>query len=212
MKKGFGYLVLLMVMIFPLHAKALTGSIKISCDKEMYGIGDTATCKVTGTSQEEVYSVSANVGDALRNINMEFQTDSSWQGNGDDGKIMLYTDKGKTSTFNIGTITLKVKEEHDLVSGTLYLDDSQFWDTDGKAWDVESNTVQVNFMRTSNGNTTSGNQDASSSKPNQNSNKKPSNSVTNPNTGEYNILIMVVVLIGVIGIFGISYNKFKKIK
>ena len=93
MKKVFGYLILLMIMILPLQAKALTGSIKISCDKENYALSETATCKVTGTSQEGVYSISANIGNMKGNFNVEFKTDSSlWQGSGENGEIKLYTE------------------------------------------------------------------------------------------------------------------------
>lgn len=42
--------------------------------------------------------------------------------------------------------------------------------------------------------------------------KQLSSKVENPKTGDYNMLIMVVVFIGAISILGISYNKFKKIK
>ena len=58
MKKKLCYLILasLMVMI-PVNAKALTGSINITCDSEEYGAKETATCKITGTSDVEVYSI-----------------------------------------------------------------------------------------------------------------------------------------------------------
>lgn len=218
MKKSLGYLILLMIMILPLQAKALTGSIKISCDKENYALSETATCKVTGTSQEGVYSISANIGNMKGNFNVEFQTDRSWQGSGENGEIKLYTDEGKTGTFNIGTITVKVKEQsYSLSSLDLYLEDSQFWDTNGKAWDVDGNKVEVTFTRDSNGSTTDNKKDNtttnnSNSTKSDNTVKKTSNSVTNPNTGDHNIFITILVLIVTLSVFGVSYKKFKKVK
>ena len=87
MKKKLCYLILvsLMVMI-PINAKTLTGSVSITCDKESYGMNDTATCSVKGTSNEEVYSISALVSNSSY-ANIEFTADSSWQGNGDEGNI-----------------------------------------------------------------------------------------------------------------------------
>ena len=38
---------------------------------------------------------------------MGFAPDSSWQGDGEEGNIELYTDNNKSGNFNIGTITVK---------------------------------------------------------------------------------------------------------
>ncbi len=218
MKKVFKYFVLFMIIVFPLQTKALTGSINISCDKENYELSDTATCKVTGTSQDEVYSVSANIEEPNW-LDMEFKVDDSWQGSGDDGKIMLYTDKGKTGTFNIGTITLKAKEsvvkEEASFFETLFLNDCKFWDTNGKAWDVEYNTIQVNYNINLDSNTTDNknnttNNSSDSTKMNNNS-TKTSDSVANPKTGEWGIRIIILILAAATTILGIFYKRSKKI-
>ncbi len=218
MKKVFKYFVLFMIIVFPLQAKALTGSINISCDKESYNLNETATCKITGTSQDEVYSISANIETEW--LDMEFKVDDSWQGSGDDGKIMLYTDKSKTGTFNIGTITLKVKESElksvtSGISEKLYLKDCKFWDTNGKAWDVESNTTYVKYNSNSDSNTTDNknnttNNSSDSTKMNNNS-TKTSDSVANPKTGEWGIRIIILILAAATTILGIFYKRSKKI-
>ena len=42
--------------------------------------------------------------------------------------------------------------------------------------------------------------------------KQMSSKVENPKTGDYNIFVMIVALIGTLGVLGISYRKFKKVK
>lgn len=220
MKRRYIVLVLLMIMLFPLQAKAEepTGKVTISCDKEIYKIDETAVCKVTGTTNGKVYGVDIILGDTISNLDMEFQKDSSWQGSGENGHIVLYEAKEKTGTFNIGTITLKVKEKNDFVSGTLYaVEEKSIFSSDTDTWKIESNTAYVNFMRDSDGSTTDNKKDNtttnnSNSTKSDNTIKKTSNSVTNPNTGDHNIFITILVLIGTLGIFGVSYKKFKKVK
>ena len=102
MKKKLCYLIILSLMVMiPINAKALTGSVSITCDNESYSMNETATCKVTGQSDEEVYSILGmiNEGSNLPDLNVKFTADSSWQGNGDEGNIQLYTDNGKKESL-----------------------------------------------------------------------------------------------------------------
>lgn len=94
-------------LLTPFSIKALTGDVTVSCAKDKLLKGETTTCTVKGNITEGVSAVSAKV-DLGENLTfVSFTPDSSWQGDGEEGNIELYTDNNKSGNFNIGTITVK---------------------------------------------------------------------------------------------------------
>lgn len=211
MKKKLCYLILLSLMIIiPINAKALTGSVSITCDKESYGMNDTATCSVKGTSNEEVYSISASIVDTS-NATMEFITDSAWQGNGDEGNIQLYTDTGKKGTFNIGTLKVKLKDTSTSdTSLGLEIKDVKFGDTDGTEEDITASKATISFSQnTNNDNQGSITNDNSNTSDTTNSNSSKT-SVKNPKTADVKIALVIFGIL-VAGVFiTIGYKEVKK--
>ena len=211
MKKKLCYLILLSLMlIIPINAKALTGSVSITCDKESYGMNDTATCSVKGTSNEEVYSISASIVDTS-NATIEFTTDSAWQGNGDEGNIQLYTDTGKKGTFNIGTLKVKLKDASTSdTSLGLEIKDVKFGDTDGTEEDITASKATISFSQnTNNDNQGSITNDNSNTSDTTNSNSSKT-SVKNPKTADVKIALVIFGIL-VAGVFiTIGYKEVKK--
>ena len=211
MKKKLCYLILLSLMIIiPINAKALTGSVSITCDKESYGMNDTATCSVKGTSNEEVYSISASIVDTF-NATIEFITDSAWQGNGDEGNIQLYTDTGKKGTFNIGTLKVKLKDTSTSdTSLGLEIKDVKFGDTDGTEEDITASKATISFSQnTNNDNQGSITNDNSNTSDTTNSNSSKT-SVKNPKTADVKIALVIFGIL-VAGVFiTIGYKEVKK--
>jgi hypothetical protein len=211
MKKKLCYLILLSLMIIiPINAKALTGSVSITCDKESYGMNDTATCSVKGTSNEEVYSISASIVDTS-NATIEFITDSAWQGNGDEGNIQLYTDTGKKGTFNIGTLKVKLKDTSTSdTSLGLEIKDVKFGDTDGTEEDITASKATISFSQnTNNDNQGSITNDNSNTSDTTNSNSSKT-SVKNPKTADVKIALVIFGIL-VAGVFiTIGYKEVKK--
>ena len=211
MKKNLCYLILLSLMlIIPINAKALTGSVSITCDKESYGMNDTATCSVKGTSNEEVYSISASIVDTS-NATIEFITDSAWQGNGDEGNIQLYTDTGKKGTFNIGTLKVKLKDTSTSdTSLGLEIKDVKFGDTDGTEEDITASKATISFSQnTNNDNQGSITNDNSNTSDTTNSNSSKT-SVKNPKTADVKIALVIFGIL-VAGVFiTIGYKEVKK--
>ena len=212
MKKKLCYLMLLSLMIIiPINAKALTGSVSITCDKESYGMNDTATCSVKGTSNEEVYSISALVSNSSY-ANIEFTADSSWQGNGDEGNIQLYTDTGKKGTFNIGTLKVKLKDASTSdTSLEVEIRDIKFGDTNGAEEDITASKTNVNFSQNTNNN------DNQSSITNDNSNASNAStasssktSVKNPKTADVKIALVVFGILVAGAFIVIGYKEVKK--
>lgn len=211
MKKKLCYLILLSLMIIiPINAKALTGSVSITCDKESYGMNDTATCSVKGTSNEEVYSISASIVDTS-NATIEFITDSAWQGNGDEGNIQLYTDTGKKGTFNIGTLKVKLKDTSTSdTSLGLEIKDVKFGDTNGAEEDITASKATISFSQnTNNDNQGSITNDNSNTSDTTNSNSSKT-SVKNPKTADVKIALVIFGIL-VAGVFiTIGYKEVKK--
>lgn len=212
MKKKISYLIIFtLIVIMPINIKALTGSISIKCDKESYSINDTATCKVTGTSDEEVKSVAAKV--SAENLNVSFVTDSIWQGTGEDGNIQLYSDKGQTGTFNIGTLKISAKDSsYGLVSGIVTLSNVKYSDVA-----VGDSQIQVSFVNGSNNSNTDNNSSNNNSN-NGNSgnntsglNNSSNSSINNPKTSDFKIglIISLIAITLIISILG--YKRLKKL-
>lgn len=212
MKKKISYLIIFtLIVIMPINLKALTGSISIKCDKESYSINDTATCKVTGTSDEEIKSVAAKV--SAENLNVSFVTDSIWQGTGEDGNIQLYSDKGQTGTFNIGTLKISAKDSsYGLVSGIVTLSNVKYSDVA-----VGDSQIQVSFVNGSNNSNTDNNSSNNNSN-NGNSgnntsglNNSSNSSINNPKTSDFKIglIISLIAITLIISILG--YKRLKKL-
>ena len=212
MKKKLCYLILLSLMIIiPINAKALTGSVSITCDKESYGMNDTATCSVKGTSNEEVYSISALVSNSSY-ANIEFTPDSSWQGNGDEGNIQLYTDTGKKGTFNIGTLKVKLKDASTSdTSLGLEIKDVKFGDTNGAEEDITASKATISFSQNTNNNDNQSNITNDNSNASNASNTSSSKtSVKNPKTADVKIALVIFGIL-VAGVFiVIGYKEVKK--
>ena len=212
MKKRLSYLLLLILtVIIPINAKALTGSINISCDKEIYKIGDTATCNVTGTSDVDVYSISAKINNiSSSNTTIEFETDSSWQGNGEEGNVQLYTDSGKKGTFNIGKLTIKLTNTTtDETTIKVSIDDIKYGDTNGSEYDIEPIQKSISFTPSliednENGenNTTTPNITTVSNKTN----------VSNPKTTDIKILTIVLLIMALVTLIVIGTKNVRKSK
>lgn len=211
MKKKISYLIIFtLIVIMPINLKALTGSISIKCDKESYSINDTATCKVTGTSDEEVKSVAAKV--SAENLNVSFVTDSIWQGTGEDGNIQLYSDKGQTGTFNIGTLKISAKDSsYGLVSGIVTLSNVKYSDVA-----VGDSQIQVSFVNGSNNSNTDNNSNNNSNNGNSGNNTSGLNnssnsSINNPKTSDFKIglIISLIAITLIISILG--YKRLKKL-
>ena len=211
MKKKISYLIIFtLIVIMPINLKALTGSISIKCDKESYSINDTATCKVTGTSDEEVKSVAAKV--SAENLNVSFLTDSIWQGTGEDGNIQLYSDKGQTGTFNIGTLKISAKDSsYGLVSGIVTLSNVKYSDVA-----VGDSQIQVSFVNGSNNSNTDNNSNNNSNNGNSGNNTSGLNnssnsSINNPKTSDFKIGLIISLIAITLIISILRYKRLKKL-
>lgn len=106
-KKIFMVASAIVLFLLPVHVSALTGSTNIKCQKTTLSPNESTTCTITGTSSSEVSAIEMELEVGANLKLTSINTDSSWQGDGEDGIIILYTDKNKTGTFDIGTFTVQ---------------------------------------------------------------------------------------------------------
>lgn len=74
---------------------------------------------------------------------VSFTTDSIWDGNGDDGDIQLYTDSNKTSTFNIGSFVVKIKDGTINTKESISLIDNYFYDDNFDEHSIVDTSVEI---------------------------------------------------------------------
>ncbi len=106
---------------------ALSANATLSCDKSVLKVGDVVTCTFKGSgSAGGVTSLSANVKLSDNLSLATISTSNIWQGNGEGGKIMLYTDVAKDGSFDIATFKVNVNGNVD--GSFIKVDDVIFYD------------------------------------------------------------------------------------
>lgn len=107
--------------------KAVSANGSLSCDKSVLKEGDVITCTVKGSATAGgITSLSANVKLSSNLSLASIETSNIWQGNGEGGKILLYTDVPKDNNFDIATFRVNVNGNVD--GGYIKVDDVIFYD------------------------------------------------------------------------------------
>lgn len=129
------------------HSYALEGfgQLNLSCDKTNGLGGEEISCIITGTvdSASQVSSLSSQIKLSENLEFVSFTTNSIWEGVGDDGNIQLYTDENKSSTFDIGTFTIRIKEGVTNTTESITLEDNYLYDEKFEEHEVIDTTVEI---------------------------------------------------------------------
>ena len=113
-------------ILIPFNAKALTGSVNLSCNSNTLTVNTSTTCTLTGTSSEEISALSSKLT-ASGNVSVSsISTSSIWEGNGSGDSIDLYTDSNKSGTFAIATFTVQAGSS--VGTGTINVNSITFSD------------------------------------------------------------------------------------
>ena len=125
----------------------------------------------------------------------------------------MYSDKGQTGTFNIGTLKISAKDSsYGLVSGIVTLSNVKYSDVA-----VGDSQIQVSFVNGSNNSNTDNNSSNNNSN-NGNSgnntsglNNSSNSSINNPKTSDFKIglIISLIAITLIISILG--YKRLKKL-
>jgi len=120
---------LLVFALIPFNVvKADSVSLLIECANKAIP-GSNMECELIGNSNERyISSLSAKITVDGNVEFVSFNTNSSWDGNGNDGIVELYTDVNKKGNFPIGTVTLKINENTNITNGVLSVENVVFYD------------------------------------------------------------------------------------
>lgn len=131
------------------EVNALSGSATLSCDKSVVNVGDIITCTLKGNASDgSVTSMSGQVELGSNLALNGISTSNIWQGNGDGGKILLYTDVGKGGGFDIATFTVKVNGPVD--GGFIKISDLIFYDDEYNPSNINVGQSSVRSASTNN--------------------------------------------------------------
>ncbi len=131
MRKYIKYLLFLLLLVSPLSVHAMTGNATLSCDKARLNAGESTTCTLSGTvSNGKISNLSGQVSLSSNLEFVSFTTDSVWQGTGDGGKILLYTDRDKEGSFGIGRFVVRAKAGVSGSNESISVTDIKFYDAE----------------------------------------------------------------------------------
>lgn len=137
----------IVLLITPFCVKA--NSILVTCDTDIVK-GTSLKCSINGVSEGIVSAVSAKVRTGSNIKFNSFIPNSSWQGDGEEGKIDLYTASDMTGNFIIGTLNFDVTSIYEGGNSTITIDSIFFYDENGKESSVTPITNTIRIASTNN--------------------------------------------------------------
>ena len=116
----------------------------LNCSSSYMAKDKIVSCSLVGkVSGYKVSALSAVIDDSNIGIK-EFITDSIWMGDGNYGRIDLYTDVDKDNRFNIGTFKVNLREGYTLDKVEIIIKDVVFYDENFEGHDLESLSMELN--------------------------------------------------------------------
>lgn len=150
MKKNSKLVYLLFICFFPLLVFAEDGmTVKIKCSPSNATYNDTVTCLITGGSNTLISSVEADINIQNSLTNISFTPSGSWTKDSTDGtnKIKVSSTDGVSgNSFEIGSLSLKVKEGATVGNSTITLSSIKFVTKDSEENNLvnTSDTININ--------------------------------------------------------------------
>ncbi len=115
----------------------------LDCDQKKLQSGKDLTCTIYGYQKE--YEVSALTTTVEVSDNLEIAKitpDKSFEGDGENDILMLYTDKNKKDKFPIATVVISVKNNNQN-KATIKLKDNTFFDETFKEHKLEEQNKEL---------------------------------------------------------------------
>ena len=137
----------LIIFLVPFIVKA--NSVYLQCDNNTVS-GGILNCSVKGETTSTIIGVTIKVRTGSNITFKSFTAASIWQGDGDDGKIDLYTANDIINNFNIGTISLNVNSLQNGADSFIALEQVTFYDIDGIEMSVDSYRQNIRIASSDN--------------------------------------------------------------
>ena len=135
---------MLFLWIIPLNNVFASSNLYVECPSSS-GVGTIVDCGLFISSDIEISAVRTKLSVSNNLEFIEFKTDSSWQGNGDNGDIALYTYPNQIGQIKLGIISIKINDNTNNQTGTMYFNDVYFYKADfsGLSGNSLSKTINV---------------------------------------------------------------------
>lgn len=150
MKKNTLTLIGLLIVLLPLKLEALTGNINLKCSSKTIKPGDSINCTISGNTDEDISALRINLTLGTNLTLSEITTDSSWEGDGENGDIQLFTDKNKKGDFPIATFKVNVSPSAQPSNTNIVLKDIKLTDSKFKENSIEDIKLDIRIPSTIN--------------------------------------------------------------
>lgn len=137
-------MLLIIGILFPINANALTGNIEISCDNTEVLSGSNINCIIKGNNfSNELSSFHAKIvlGDNLELKVIE--KNAAWEGSAEDGIIDLYTDVNKSGELIFTTFTAKVNESGDDAKNNILVTEIKVGDKEFTEHNLQEESILI---------------------------------------------------------------------
>ena len=116
---------------------------KVSCDTDSLRGGNEISCKLKASIKDyKVSAISATIVESSDYELIEVTPYSSWEGDGENGDIDLYTDVNKTGDFNIAEFRLFLINK-DIDKIEVIVEDNSFFDQEFLEYKVSNINKKV---------------------------------------------------------------------
>lgn len=142
--KKIKFIILSLLLIFPVEAYALTGKISIVCNPTTVKPGENVECLIKGNSDELVGSIESTITLKEGLSIVSFSPKNPFEGNDVAGnKIETYNSSGVKDDFDIGTLKLKVADTATDGTFSLGLVNTKFYGKDDKENTVSNTSANI---------------------------------------------------------------------
>ena len=142
--KKIKFIILSLLLIFPVEAYALTGTISIVCNPTTVKPGENVECLIKGNSDELVGSIESTITLKEGLSIVSFSPKNPFEGNDVAGnKIETYNSSGVKDDFDIGTLKLKVADTATDGTFSLGLVNTKFYGKDDKENTVSNASANI---------------------------------------------------------------------
>ena len=194
MKKIIIFVVIVLTLFITSEVKAEVTTLNITCESAKVNPNKIITCQISGKTQKEISGLSAKI-QLGNNLKLEeVVTDESWEGDGEGGKIDLYTDTNKIGSFSVATVKIKALETTEDYSTEIKINNISYSDKEFQLFEGEDKEFKI--LITKNINTNDGQEELPDS----------------PQTGFNSGIIFIIVFLISLLIIIIKKTKNKLVK
>ncbi len=136
---------ILFLWIIPLNNVFASSNLYVECPSSSE-VGTIVDCGLFISSDIEISAVRTKLSVSNNLEFIEFKTDSSWQGNGDNGDIALYTYPNQIGQIKLGIISIKINDNTNNQTGTMYFNDVYFYKADFSGLSGHSLSKTINVL------------------------------------------------------------------